>query len=94
MMNTRQYSVEEALQEKMAQAGQAECGSALRGDVGNGPKVADRETRAGFQERLHSRLGHIEREGRKGAALNELLYLLDKNPEVARILELIELVGQ
>jgi len=43
-----------------------------------------------MRERFQYRLSRATREARSKERLEELLYLLDKNPEVARILELIE----
>lgn len=47
-----------------------------------------------FSDRLRSRRGRAERESWKANQIGELLYLLEKNPEVSRILDLIESVGQ
>lgn len=47
-----------------------------------------------LRERILSRLGHAGREASKLESLRELQHLLDKNPETARILELVELVGK
>ncbi len=43
-----------------------------------------------MKERLESNLYQAKKQSRKREQLEELLYLLDKNPEVARILELVE----
>ena len=41
---------------------------------------------------VNRQLIDADREGRKAAQLGELVMLLDKNPEVARILDLMEIV--
>lgn len=40
-------------------------------------------------ERVRSRFHRSASEGRKADRMNELLFLLEKNPEVARILDLV-----
>ncbi len=51
---------------------------------------ADQPKRLSLSESVASQLYRAEREARKLQLLGELKYLLDKNPEVARILDLIE----
>jgi hypothetical protein len=51
------------------------------------------DNEAGLQERLRSRLNRAQRDAQKGEQIAELLYLLDRHPEMARILELFEAVG-
>lgn len=46
--------------------------------------------REALRERVWTGVRRAERESRKAQQLAELAILLDKNPEVARILELIE----
>ncbi len=48
--------------------------------------------RPGLRERVAADLRHAQRNASKENALHELTYLLDKNPEVARILDLMEVV--
>ncbi len=45
-----------------------------------------------MRERLKAQLYHAQKESSKENKLLELEYLLDKNPEVARILELLDQV--
>ena len=47
-----------------------------------------------LRDRIASRAHHAARESRRAENLKELQYLLDKNPEVARILELLEAAGE
>jgi hypothetical protein len=46
-----------------------------------------------FRERAENQAELARRENIHAARLSELAFLLDKNPEIARILELIDLVG-
>ena len=46
--------------------------------------------RVGLRERIHNQAAHAQQEGNKASRLYELAELLDKNPVVARILELLE----
>lgn len=52
------------------------------------------EARQSLAERIASQLDRSGREARKLEALNELSFLLQKNPEVARILDLMEAVRE
>jgi hypothetical protein len=47
---------------------------------------------SGLRERVHSQRLQAESNARKREALGELEYLMDKHPEVARMLELLEQV--
>lgn len=67
--------------EKMRSAAQQETGC-----LGNGAKVE----RDNFRARLQQTQDRAERDVRTMHFRGELLYLLDRNPEVARILELID----
>ena len=44
--------------------------------------------------RLHARNRHAQQEARQHEMRGELIYLLEKNPEFARILDLYEQVGR
>lgn len=46
-----------------------------------------------LRDRLAERVDGSRRERRRAEKLEELVYLLDKNPEIARILDLFEEVG-
>ncbi len=82
-------SIENAVREKMAaQANQAQAST-----IGNAKMEYGEPMRESLTGRLRSRLGQSMRESRKAEQLNELLYLLDKHPEIARILDLVEAVG-
>lgn len=50
-------------------------------------------TRASLRERVASQTHRARKESRRLDRLNELEYLLDKNPEIARILDLLEEVN-
>ncbi len=50
--------------------------------------------RPGLRERLRTNLRFAREQVQKTEMMNELEYLLEKNPEVARILELMEEVKQ
>lgn len=53
------------------------------------PEVAE----LGFMDSLRSKLRRSQQESRNLTHLDELIWLLEKNPEIARILELVKLVG-
>lgn len=57
-------------------------------------ECGDQPLREGMIGSLHNRLARAQRESRKAEQLSELLYLLDKNPETARILDLVDAVGR
>ena len=65
-----------AMQAQLAQDG-AQCG-------------ASPVRKESLRERLADRVSRADRESRKTESMRELAYKLDKNPEVARILELME----
>ncbi len=67
--------------------GYGSAGEALRGLDSTGP------CQDGLTDRIGQQINHALRERRKLDRLEELRHLLDKNPEVARILELIEQVN-
>lgn len=65
--------------------------------IGNGPgpggyaiKPEGRET---LVQRIRNRASHAEMQANKTAALQELLFLLNENPTIARILDLLDTVG-
>lgn len=49
--------------------------------------------RAGLREQLEKRLAQYEQEQEQNAYLHELRFLLEKHPDVARMLDLMELAG-
>lgn len=53
-------------------------------------KDADSPCRASLMERVSSQCHRSGQEARRLGRLQELQYLLDKNPEIARILDLLE----
>lgn len=78
-------SKEEAISLKKAAAAemaQLRVGSGLQGNLC--------AARAGLRDRVESQAGEAERQSRKADRLRELGYLLDKNPEIARILDLLD----
>ena len=44
----------------------------------------------GLRERVAMNLNRAQQEARRAEVLHELQYLLDKNPDIARILDLLE----
>lgn len=85
----REAILNEALEKERAYQQQMQ---AQTGAIGGAmtPKSLDEPCRASLRERVAMDLGRARRESRKLERLSELEFLLDKNPEVARILDLIE----
>lgn len=82
-------------QEQNLKAMAADCGynstQVQTGKIGGYMAQEDCEpARPSLGERVANQLGKARRESRKESRLAELSYLLEKNPEVARILDLIE----
>ena len=73
---------------KAMAAEQNQCGAAMgldpRGEIGYKPE------RQYLRGRLREQYDRCSKEARKSNRIEELLGLLDRNPEVARILELLE----
>lgn len=76
---------------------QADKPSPLRGDaytakqeVGLGGYISHRSS---LRDRANKQLRHIQQEAGRAERLLELCLLLDKNPDVARILDLMKEVG-
>ena len=61
--------------------------------VGGGMAL-DEPCKAPLRDRIAYRARRAGNEARRAENLKELQYLLDKNPEVARILELLEAAGE
>lgn len=79
-MNDADYTMEEKLKqqqysESIAQSQPQQCGEPMR------------ET---LTRRIDSRLYRAEKESRNNERLRELRYLLNKHPEIARILDLLD----
>ena len=69
----------------------AMCGAQTpTGMLGAAKTYADEPMRVSLRERVAMDLNRSVRESNKLQRLQELTFLLDKNPEVARILDLIE----
>jgi hypothetical protein len=64
------------------------------GAVGCANSVPPSEWRPSLRERIGKMRRSAERESRRAEKLRELDYLLDKNPEVERILNLMEIVKE
>lgn len=62
--------------------------------IGNCAGVARDTDAPSLRQRIKSQLRRAQDEARKENALHELEYLLDKNPEVARILDLLDQIGK
>lgn len=71
-------------------AKQAQTSPGLAGSAGYDNATPMRET---LTNRLRSRRVDSARQAERREQFDELIYLLDKNPEIARILDLIEAVG-
>ncbi len=56
-------------------------------------KGCDEPSRENLRGRAGNRFRRAHREGQLAERLAELIYMLDKHPEVARILDLLELTG-
>lgn len=84
------YAQAEAIQAKINAgayaANEANCCTANQCDT--------KPMRESLRDRIATRRYRAEKETRKAMALAELQHLLDKHPEVARIFELMEEVGQ
>ena len=78
-----------------AELGKAQMANAsmTQGYVGGGMAL-DEPCKAPLRDRIGSRARRAGNEARRAENLKELQYLLDKNPEVARILELLEAAGE
>jgi hypothetical protein len=81
-------------QAKCAEApttGYADCGQASTGSLGNTvtPRVRSR-----FRERISESREHSERHSRKAVLYEELEFLMDKYPDIARMIELMEEIGR
>ena len=95
-MSDRLYTAEEQPAKKSAydlsqaqQANTATPGEAIGGMLGC-EQTPMRET---MSARFRSSVSRLRRDHRKLDQLNELTYLLDKNPELARILDLVDMLG-
>lgn len=72
---------------------------AATGTIGYAPKTPHglqqecEPVQEGLTERFRSNLRRVNREKRKADRLEELVYLLEKNPEIARILDLVDALG-
>jgi hypothetical protein len=64
--------------------------------IGSGAQTAQcgRPMENSLRERLERNLHRARREGHRQHRLEELVFLLDKNPEIARILDLVEDLGK
>ncbi len=74
--------------------GKAECGTTTSGMLGGGYVGVDTEYRPTLRDRLKRTIDDAGSQQRRARNANELFDLLNRNPEVARILELIEEVGR
>ena len=80
--------------ERFGQIGGALGSGALGGYSTLNQAEAQMPCKSSLRDRIASRARHAARESRHAENLKELQYLLDKNPEVARILELLEAAGE
>lgn len=72
------------IEEKMRHAGQ------LGGAAALDPTTRDRPVRDSLQNRVGARINRLLRDGREAERLKELQSLLEKNPDLARILDLLD----
>lgn len=86
-----EQATKERTEKASAMAGQVGT-SGLRGQA-NQAMDCERPARLSLYHRFHSQLERARREGNKAMQLEELVYLMDKHPEVARILELVDALG-
>lgn len=86
------YGQDEEIKMKLMNdtAQQTAYGLGLQGSAG---KSCDPPTRENLLQRFRSRLNRARRDKIKTEQLEELTYLLDKHPEVARILDLVDAIG-
>jgi hypothetical protein len=87
MLDTRYEALREAEKARAEKA----CTGAL-GYNTTGPSPCDEPRRADLRERIHMQRCRAEGEVERAMALAELEHLLDNNPDVARILDLVDLV--
>lgn len=90
--------VNEKLKQEMAARERELAAKCAQGAGGHGSALAGGYAstggpcRVGIRERVDNDLHRANGEARKADALQELAFLLEKNPEVAQILDLIEMV--
>ncbi len=63
------------------------------GTVGGATQECAMPARDSLTQGFRAQASRLRRDQHKLDQLNELTYLLDKNPEVARILDLIDAIG-
>ena len=62
----------------------------LAGLAADAEQYADRPSMPGLRERVHKAMCHAQQEAGRFARMQELADLLDKNPDISRILDLYE----
>ena len=87
---------EAELYQKLRDAGLPQQGQQTVGTVGTGGVLRGNVGCAmpSLRERIANQRYRAEKESNRLQQLAELEFLLDKHPEVARILEFLEIVGQ
>lgn len=88
-MDIREMEREKARQDAAYQGAKVTDPGLYQGQCGTANE-ATQPMQASLRERLREQAARARRESRKVDRLDELNYLLDKNPEVARILDLLE----
>lgn len=92
-LNNAKDTLEKAIWAEQAKAQGLASGGLLSGQAGcANPRYEQQACRTSLRERIASQRYRSEAESRNAALLAELEELLDRNPEFARILDLIELV--
>jgi hypothetical protein len=87
--NAKQQAIEMEAK-KRAYENQAKAGAPIEQTQGAMLNTYDQPCRTSLRDRIESQLNRARTESRKVERLDELAFLLSKNPDVARILDLLE----
>lgn len=87
--NEQEKMLKDAAYERPGHAGN-QCQEQTTGGMLGMDLDSNRPMRDGLRRRIEERIGRAEREQMKATRLYELRELLQKHPDVARILELME----
>lgn len=88
MLKAADYDLKQQAQQS------AEINAKMASQSGEAMGLCAEPKRANLRQRCYDSQFRAERESRKAGLMYELGQLLDKNPEVARILDLIKEVGR
>ena len=86
--------INEEVIKRAAAENSAKCAQGTIGGAALGGYMQPQEliAKAGLRDRLQGQIYRADKESRRVEGLRELDYLLEKNPEVARILDLLDLI--